>query len=173
MFFVFSWLMTVTPALVMAQTCNPYAPPARPDSRYINNLDGSVHDKYTGLMWMACSEGMSTSVTPCDTGLPGAYTWQQALQRAAAVNAGSAPNYGYTDWRVPNIKELQSLIDIACYSPAINSSLFPGTLDQHYWSSTAYTTEPNKAWVVNFVHGELLRASKLNGYPLRLVRGGY
>lgn len=112
---------------------------------YINNLDGTITDADTGLMW---------------TQVPGpATTWTGALSYAENLTLA-----GYTDWRVPNIKELQSLVDYtlttattaaAAVSP-INRVLFPTstTPATAYWSSTALrvggNSAPSSAWLVEF-----------------------
>jgi arylsulfatase A-like enzyme len=105
---------------------------------YLNNGDGTITDLDTGLMWSQ---------------VPGAaVTWEGALTYAENLTLG-----GYTDWRLPNIKELQTLTDYALATatsttgikPSINRTLFPAATATAYWSSTtvkgATTTE---AWLV-------------------------
>ena len=112
---------------------------------YRNNLDGTVTDLDTGLMWAQ---------------VPGpAVNWQGAL-----VYAENLALAGFTDWRLPNIKELQSLVDLtlttattaaAAVSP-VNRVLFPSatTPATAYWSSTALrgggNSAPTSAWLVEF-----------------------
>jgi len=68
---------------------------AWPDPRFTDHGNGTVTDNLTGLMWMK------------NANLPNDYmNWQQALNYVAGINTGTYPNYGYTDWRLPNRKEL-------------------------------------------------------------------
>ena len=68
-----------------------------PDLRFTDNGDGTMMDELTGLMWTQ------------DRSLSGLQTWQEALDFVAGMNAGTNTNYGYTDWRLPNILEIMSL----------------------------------------------------------------
>lgn len=116
---------TTEPAATPAsgQTVLEYIVNQWPDSRYKG--DGMVvTDTITGLMWKQCSEGLSGS--GCATGTSTIFSWGEALEHAKLVNAvgGFA---GYSDWRVPNIKELSSLVALDRRNPAINSAIFPNT----------------------------------------------
>lgn len=101
-------------------------------SRYQPHGDGTVTDIVTGLMWKKCSEGLSGE--DCATGTIGEYTWKDAMEQAKSANDNRFA--GYSDWRVPNIKELYSLIAFNKACPAINLTLFPRTSDGWYWTST-------------------------------------
>lgn len=157
-----------------AQTCNSSVTSSAPDSRYTDNGDGTVTDKQTGLMWKQCSEGLATTSTPCDTGSAATYSWQGALTQAQTVN--SAGFAGYNDWRLPNIKELSSLVEEACYSPAINSVRFPETMFVDYfgyWSSSPYVgSRGNGTWLYNFNGGSAYFVIRTASHYTRLVRGG-
>lgn len=122
-------------ALNAQQVCNNRIDQTAPAGRFINNGNGTVTDVRTGLMWERCMVGYTFS----DNGTPGdlvddscapsatiTFLWQQALQDVVNRNArgGFA---GFTDWRLPNIKELISIVEHSCASPAINATIFPGT----------------------------------------------
>jgi len=78
-------------------TCNPHS--------YTDLGNGIVRDNVTELEWQ-------------QTTAPGTYTWEQALDYVAGMNSGSG-TYGFTDWRLPTIKELSTLVDSSIpYPPA-------------------------------------------------------
>jgi hypothetical protein len=136
-----------------------------PDSRYSDNGDSTVTDNLTRLMWKQCSEGQAGA------GCAGTATlmdWQVAL------TAGSNSSFaGYNDWRLPNVKELNSLVETACYNPAINELRFPNTpvTGVAYWTSSVIPNTGN-AWGVNFGVGVISpSAEPIFDLRVRLVRG--
>lgn len=129
---------------------------------FTDNGDGTVRDSTTGLTWKKCLEGQTGS--SC-TGTATTYTWSGAL-------ALTGP-----DWRVPNIKELQSIVDVTRTAPAINTDCFPllsSPTGISVWSSSHYAGDTSKAWVVNFQNGTFLNniAQSQTQVPVyvRLVR---
>lgn len=158
-------ILSVAPAL--AQTCNPAVPATAPANRYTDNGDGTVTDIATTLMWKQCAEGLSGA--GCATGAGMSINWQQALQQAQTVNSGGFA--GYSDWRLPNVKELASLVEKQC-SPAINLTLFPNTLGTGFWSSSPCAFASAYAWGVDFGHGDVGFELRNDLNSVRLVRGG-
>ncbi len=77
---------------------------------------------------------------------------------------------GYTDWRLPNVKEMLTIVDYALYSPAIDQTYFPNTDFSKYWSSTSANSLT--AWPVSFSLGVSTADSKYNSNYVRCVRGG-
>lgn len=156
-------LLSAVCAAVSAQTCRNDIAPTAPDSRFIDHGDGTVSDAATGLLWKQCAEGLSGA--GCGTGAAAAFLWQAALQQATYASFA-----GYTDWRLPNKNELESLVERRCYDPAINGAHFPNTPADWFWPSSPFAR--GGAWGVNFYAGY---ASSYGGYyPMyvRLVRGG-
>ena len=152
--------------LTVAQTCNPNIIADAPDSRYTVNADGSVIDKKTALTWMGCALGQTWNNGVC-TGSAQSYTWQSALQAAeSAVFAGK------NDWRLPNQKELQSLVEIRCYDPAINLMAFPNATSDLFWSSSPIANSSGDIWFVYFEDGHDYWSPKNSNYYVRLVRSG-
>lgn len=142
-----------------------------PNSIYTDHDNSTVTDNQTGLMWMQCSQGLSGS--GCATGSATLMNWKQAMEAAQAANSGGG-TFGYTDWRLPNIKELESLVERACYSPSINARHFPATVGSFYWSSSL-SYIPNNGqvvWSVYFLIGNVISHGKAYKGYVRLVRGG-
>lgn len=137
-------LLCLSSAISNAQDCGELV-----TQNFIDNNDGTVSDPSTGLMWKKCIEKNiwdntthSCAVEPLSTPT---INWKDALIRAVDVNSGTiGQNLGQTDWRVPNIKELLTIADTNCVSPAINEAMFPSltntpsnsTKIERFWSST-------------------------------------
>jgi hypothetical protein len=100
-----------------------------PVQSFVNNEDGTVTDNNTGLMWQQAE--------------PDYMTWEQALNYCEGLNLANK-----TDWRLPNIMELESLTDDTRYDPAIDTNFFPNASSSFYWSSTTAAFYPYNAWVV-------------------------
>lgn len=141
--------------------------------------DGTVSDARTGLMWMRCSLGQRWTGNTC-SGSATSMTWDEALNTAAGINNGTSDAdgngvigfVGRTDWRVPNITELGSIIERRCYAPSINEVLFP-TVETGaiFWSST---TDPKNGYgrQVIFSDGRYVSNAKSSLANVRLVSGG-
>ena len=114
-----------------------------PVPRFRDNGDGTATDILTGLMWAQ------------DANLAGGTrTWQQALTYVVMMNAGIYENFGHTDWRLPNRKELHSLTDFSKTSPALPSGHPFTNVQAYYWSSTSLAVWPaEKAWYFNMNFG--------------------
>jgi hypothetical protein len=159
--YVLVLIVSVSPQLVLAM-CNTAMTQTTPDTRFADNGDGTVSDKSTGLTWMQCSYGQVGS--GC-AGAASRYTWQEALTIPGQVNQSGFA--GSNDWRLPNEKELLSIVEFACYEPAINVTLFPATLNDFYWSSSSVRCRR----AVYFVNGAKSCVSGFELHPVRLVRG--
>jgi len=109
-----------------------------PSNHLVNNGNGTITDTNTSLMWKRDYEMLIpgspvswndciSAAKPCDW-----FLWQDALKRAVDDRTG-----GYSDWRVPNIKELRSLTDESRIYPALNLGFFPAPLFQaSFWSNS-------------------------------------
>ena len=156
---------------IQAQTCQTDSIPATtPSSRFTVHGDGTVTDHRTRLMWKQCSEGRSGA--DCSEGSVGYYSWPAALEQARTVNedGGFA---GHADWRLPNVKELRSIVERQCYDPAINLSVFPNASSDWHWSGSPNATNSDNAWFVSFNNGNSNFGNLRNdNNAVRLVRGG-
>jgi len=139
---------------------------ATPTSDFVVNVNGTVTHNPTVLMWKQCHEGVSGSA--CATGTAPTVSWSVALSLAR-----SSAFAGYSDWRLPNRKELESLIDDSCFSPAINATVFPGAVSGFTWTGTTVAADTSQAWFVFFSNGSSNTDTKTesNG-AVRMVRGG-
>ena len=113
---------------------------AWPNSRFKDNLNGTVTDNLTGLVWLE------------DANCFGTRTWNEALSDSNGLSSGSC---GLTDgstageWRLPHIKELQSLLDFSDANPALPSGHpFTNVQLDAYWSSTTFAFDGSSAWYV-------------------------
>ena len=144
------------------------------DNRYTDNGDGTISDAQTGLMWMQCSYGQTYDGADSDQdgiiceGSPASGNWQQAFAWAADSNAN--PVYNYSDWRLPNIKELGSIVDFGSAKPAINQSIFPNTASGPYWSSTPSRANVHQTIYIGFQAGDYGPSDRISNLYLRLVR---
>jgi hypothetical protein len=141
-----------------------------PTPRFIDNQNGTITDAFTGLMWQKCTFGQSYNADTGDClGNPNVYSsWSSALN--AAKSNPSA--FGYTGFRLPNIKELGSIVERQCVDPAINLSVFPQTPSRPYLSNSLSVEDPDSfpARYINFENGtEYTPFVKFTPY-IRLVR---
>jgi len=136
-----------------------------PTSAFTNHGNGTATHNLTGLMWKQCTQGLSGA--GCATGTATLMTWSAALK--ASVADATA---GYSDWRPPNMKELESIVEFCGHGPAINQTLFPATPASNFLSGTTYVAN-YRAYAVDFNDGASSGSDKTVdvGY-LRLVRGG-
>lgn len=130
-------------------------------ARYTYSDNGTeVTDVQAGLVWRRCSEGQVWSAGTC-TGTPTGFTHEQALAYAK-TQAG---------WRLPNVKELSSLLDTSRFNPAIDGNAFPLTPSALYWASTPDVRLPSLAWTVDFGIGGVASNNRYSPTVLlRLVR---
>lgn len=146
-------------------------PPALAD--FTDHGDGTVTDSATGLMWDKCPWGQAWSSNTCaDMNTATLHNWSAAL--GVAITANNQSHRGYSDWRLPNKNELESLVERSAYNPAVNTDKFPNTPSGYYsdfWSSTAVPSTDN-AWGVYFYDGYVYNYSKTTNSYVRLVRGG-
>ncbi|EOD54953.1 Lcl C-terminal domain-containing protein [Aeromonas molluscorum] len=143
-----------------AAICDDNMPRTSPTSRFADHGDGTVTDRTTGLTWMRCQLGQTWQNQSC-SGEPTRLYWQQALLTAERIRTESSHGLhgfgGHQDWRLPTIKELTSLLESACYKPALNETIFPRAMAGegkevndgyvYLWSSTPFPADKSVAYM--------------------------
>ena len=114
---------------------------------FTDNNDGTITDNITHLVWQKI---------PYTDSL----TWENALSYAESLNLGN-----YIDWRLPNIKELQSINNEKKTNPSFDTSFFKITNDKKYWSSSTLPNRSTQAWFLNTKYG-------ITSYDLKTARDG-
>lgn len=134
------------------------------EGRFIDNGDGTVTDRCTGLMWQKNTADFNGNgrVDQNTTDTP---TWTAALLYCDGLRFA-----GHEDWRLPNVRELQSIVDYSRTDPAIAPVFM--ALSSTYWSSSSYLgyTSPEYAWSISFDDGDLGDSSKWGYHYVRAVR---
>jgi len=120
----------------------------------IDNKDGVVMDTETVLTWQQGAVSKK-------------YTWEGALKYCQNLSLA-----GYSDWRLPTIKELRTIVDKSRFALAINIDYFPDTWPSSYWSSTTHTYCADYAWGMYFYLGYDRKYYKSRCLYVRAVRGG-
>lgn len=135
-----------------------------PRPRFVDNADGTVTDRSTGLVWLADADGW------------GQVTWTDALAQAAALEHGRrglSDGSQKGDWRLPNINELQSLLDLERQSGSAlpKDSPWADLPPANYWSSSSVFAFPALAWYQALAVGPPVFDLKFNAMRMWPVRG--
>ena len=145
---------------------------AWPSPRFTDNGDGTVTDNLTGLIWLKNANCPNAS-----------RNWSTALSDVTQLNTNGTMNKNdcddtsnggshQTDWRLPNVRELFSLIDLSDYNPALPSSPFTGVQSGFYWSSTTNANDTSNAWFVMLSYGIVASDHKTFTYYVWPVQAG-
>ncbi len=127
--------------------------PATVSVHFVNNGNGTITDSITNLMWQRIPHSDSL-------------TWENALTYADTLSVG-----GYIDWRLPNVKELQSICEETRYTPGIDTAFFKITNNKKYWSSTSIPNRTTQAWYLNTQYGITSYDEKIRRDLVLCVRG--
>lgn len=139
-------------------------------------------DNVTGLMWE-----VKTTTTPRSKDFT--YTWDNANIYVTDMNIGKPADptttpptpaispialCGFTDWRLPTVKELESIVDFSSANPVarVDKDYFPNTSAENTWTSTKVANYPSYIWTIYFAEGNTNFKTTNNKYAVRLVRGG-
>lgn len=154
-------------AVHAVQQCAP--PLSAPDERYEDQRDGTVTDLRLRLTWMRCSAAQRWSGSAC-VGDAGRLSWQQAQALADEVNQRGT--FFFNDWRLPQLRELATLVETGCVAPRINASVFPGTAEGLYWTASLQPggAAPALAYALGFGQQGVELMDKTESHHVRLVR---
>lgn len=137
---------------------------AWPSPRFTDNGNGTVTDNLTGLIW--CK----------NANIWGWVGWTTALSNCNSLASGTG---GLTDgsqagdWRLPNVRELQSLVDYGRSNPALPSGHpFTGLQSNYYWSSSTYAASTVEEWILNLSDGYVRNGNRALSFYVWPVRGG-
>jgi hypothetical protein len=123
-----------------------------------------VLDRVNNLEWQGCAAGLSDA--DCASGWKESYTWQQALVYCEGLSYG-----GNADWRLPNLTELQSIVDTRRFLPALDLVIFPAISEEFFWSSSSLAQDSTCAWGIWLKDGSVLYSDKDSRYgTVRCVR---
>jgi hypothetical protein len=141
-----------------------------PTPRFVDNLNGTVTDNLTGLIWPRDLDCVGANTT---------HDWTSALAAVKTLAHGNvecALTDGSVagDWRLPNRNELLSLLDLGESNPALPAShpFISFNDESAYWSSTTNAIDTNQAWFVEFGNANVGSAPKLGLVFVTAVRGG-
>lgn len=149
-----------------------------------------VRDNVTGLIWEIKTnlDGIKDDTDPHDA--DNIYTWYDSNSDTNGGEPGTPGEGtdtedflkalndsqfgGYSDWRLPTIKELACVVDYGVQKPGptINPNYFTHTIASWYWTATTYAYSNKQAWLMNFAYGDDYSDNKSNQYSVRAVRGG-
>ena len=132
---------------------NPYAT-VFSQNHFTDNGNGTITDNYTGLTWQ--------KIQPLNS-----MTWEEALAYASSLSLA-----GHSGWRLPNIKELQSLNDEKLFKPSFNKQFFTQLSSGNFWSSTTLYLVSAKAWDINVDYGIVSYSDKTIKENVLCVSGG-
>lgn len=150
-------------------------PATTPTNQFSFEDDGAVvTDNKTDLMWARCPAGYgwaedgNRTCTVLADGVVGLMSWSSALV-FASDNTDSYLEY--SGWRLPNVKELASIIERRCAGYAVNHDVFgpTATFSAKYWSNT-HVRETGLVRSVNYFSGEIVADTPTSSLLVRLVR---
>ena len=128
--------------------------------------DGGIHDKDNTYRWGGKTALVNQQAR--DNGWGSFYNdWDTLVD-----GSNNESLCGFSDWRIPTLMELDSIVDAGRINPSIDSNYFPNTRSSRYWSSSPDAGDRGNAWIVYFRNGYDDYVSRGSGDAVRLVRGG-
>ena len=132
------------------------------NERFAINTDGTITDQATGLMWRQCPIGQSGGAC---SGTATTLVWGGTMKAAETSTFAN-----YTDWRLPNTKELASIVAFGAASPNVNQDIFP-SLTMSVWTSSPVVgaSALTNAWTLDFASGLLVAKHRVNTKHAQLL----
>ena len=121
-------------------------------AQFKNNGDGTVTDNDTQFMWQQIDDGIKRN-------------WAQATSYCQNLKLG-----GHGGWRLPTTEEFKTIIDTERENPSIDTTYFPRTKSEDYWTCATNGNVKTNAWVIGFHNGRMTNDFKTNNYYVRCVR---
>lgn len=135
---------------------------------FIDNLDGTITDTSSRLMWKKCSEGQEGE--HCEEGRVKAFNWLGAMRVPDQINS-TGGFADFNDWRLPTTLELKTLLDPHCQHPALDLDAFPTTPAQSwYWGTSPVSGYEDEGTLISADFSGNLNATGNTSGQLRLVR---
>lgn len=159
---------------------------AQAQTRYVDNGDGTVSDKQTGLMWEKKTGNPGGSSNPGDAhDVNNFYTWSESGNRdgtaftkflgtlnGKAGNGKAGCFAHHCDWRLPSVDELKEILLYPCSKRPCIDPIFGPTQSLYYWSASIGAYGPSGVWGVDFADGHVSGLGKPNDNYVRAVRRG-
>jgi hypothetical protein len=138
----------------------------------VKTSDGGVHDQAWTYTWYNsnaatnCGNAGTPAGGSCGIAIPGCDTEK-------FVNAVNSIGWcGFSNWRMPTVDELKSIVNYSTSNPSITTAWFTNTKSSYFWSGSPYAGYSGSAWRVDFGNGLGYSGDKSDSYYVRLVRGG-
>ena len=151
-----------------AESCRDDRSASTPSSRFTTH-GNTVTDQDTELSWMRCAVGQRWNGTSC-IGTVQHLDWQQAMAHVERINALRLG--GHSDWRMPVVPELASIVERKCFNPRMNTEVFAGAPSVIFWTAMEKMGRPDYAYTLDFGAGAARATDKHHAAAVRLVRGG-
>lgn len=137
-----------------------------PASQFTINDDGTAVHNTTNLMWSRCPVGQNVGPGDRCLGTAELFHWRGALNHVQQSEFA-----GYDDWRLPNIKELESIIERQCQNPSLNTQVFEVPSHWNYWSATPAQNRALRMNVSDGIPSAGIRTTGTSGiYLVRDIR---
>ena len=113
----------------------------------VDEASGTAKHLESGLVWYRCLAGERFDVDQC-TGFPMMLNLEDAMDYAKSVAESSGK-----PWRLPTLKEMQTLRQTHCQNPAVNKALFPSATSSNHWTSSVSRNGPSFGCATNTFNG--------------------
>lgn len=156
-------LLSIVAPAALAQVCDQKVVQTTPSKDFVLNDNGTVTHKKTGLVWMRCAVGSIFDGSTC-IGSGNTYNWEEAFDVADSTTYANE-----SDWRLPTIDELTSIVEAQCTAPSVNQAVFPHAPMEYLWSASRSPISDTGALQLNSSLGLAVNGARINPHNVRLV----